>query len=115
MSCISKFFEFYADEDKTLSIQLKTNTNGCIEPFDLTGATEIDIELPATPDNLHKLLSLTQVVVDSPILGKIHSDLVVADLSQMISGSIVVRVTKGGKKTTFLAAAASKKNEIPNC
>lgn len=115
MSCISKFFDFYMGEDKTLSLQLKTNTNGCIEPFDLTGASQIDVELPANPDNLHKLLTTAAVVIDHAVLGKIHLDLAAADTNVMISGSIVVRVNKGGKVTLFLAAAAQKKNEIPNC
>lgn len=117
MGCYSRFFEFYGGEDKTLSIQvnIENTASSCKEPMDLTGASDIEVELPASPDNIIlDLLSTPPVVVDNAMLGKIHVDLTNVQTDQMITGPIIVRVTKSGKKTTAVAAGA-KRLEILSC
>lgn len=117
MSCYSRFFEFYSGEDKTLSLQVNVNNSatGCKEPLDLSSASEIEVELVASPDNIILKLSLLQVVVDSGPLGKIHVNLTAAQTAMMESGAIVVRVVIAGKTTVAVASPGVKKLEISNC
>jgi len=118
MACFAKAFEFYCGEDKTLSIQINTHDKSldCKQPLDLTGATAIEVEIPASPDNLiFSLLTSPVVVVDQPILGKIHIDLTDTQTNQMVTGSIIVRITNSGRTVFAVAAAASRKLLIPDC
>lgn len=115
MSCYSNF-EFYAGEDKTLYTQLNlVNKDGCREPFDLTGATEIEVHIPSTGADIVKKFSLAEVVVDNAPLAKIHVDYLPADTTLAISGTLFVYVTRGGKTTIFVATAAVRRLEIQNC
>ena len=118
MSCYSRYFEFYVNEAKTLSLQVNSlnNATECKEPIDLTGATAIQVELPGIPANIVlDLLSTPPVVIDNAPLGKIHIDLLAAQTALMTNGSIVVRITKAGAMTQAVAAGGVKKLEILNC
>ena len=117
MGCYAPYFECYAGEDKTLSLQINLfdRSKDCKEPLDLTGASAITMELPAsgtTNINL-SLVSTPPIVIDSAILGKIHVDLLAAQTNIMLDGSAIVKVTKAGK--TIVAIATIKKLTIPSC
>jgi len=117
MSCYSDF-QFYAGEIKTLSIQINAlnATNGCKEPCDLTGlvTTDIKVRLPTSTGELVFDLS-SGVVIDSPVLGKIHVDLSAINTDEMVSGTIIVEIMKAGKLVFALAAGRLRKQEIPDC
>jgi len=118
MSCYSRYFEFYANEAKTLNIQVNSfnNATGCKEPINIDPADDIEVELPGSPNNIVLTkVSTPPVVVDNGPLGKIHIDLEAAQTSVMISGPIIVRITKAGKMTMAVATAGVKKSEILNC
>lgn len=115
MSCFSQFFEFYAGEDKDLSMTLNTQdkTNDCREPFDLTGASQIQVEIPASPNNI--IFNGSDVTVVSPVKAEIKISLTASHTAQMINGAVVVTVTKDNKKKIFVANGAIRKQLISNC
>jgi hypothetical protein len=78
--------------------------------------TQVEIELPASPDNLFVDQGTSpQVVIDDAPLSKIHVDLTSVETSQMVDGAIIVRVTKQGKMSLAVVEGGSKKLTIPNC
>lgn len=115
MSCFAPFFKYYAGEDKDLSMTLNTldETNECREPFDLTGASQIQVEVPASPNNI--IFNGTDVTVISAVKAEIKISLTSAHTAMMINGAVVVTVTKDSKKKIFVANGIIKKLLISNC
>ena len=113
MSCFSQFFQFYAGEDKDLSMTLNVQKSDCHEPFDLTGASQIQVEIPASPNNI--IFNGADVTVLSAVKAEIKISLTSSHTSQMINGAIVVTVTKDNKKKIFVANGAIRKQLISNC
>jgi hypothetical protein len=86
--------------DKLLQIKLWDVANK--KPYDLTSATEVVAILPitASPTYLEKRLSLSQVTVDSAVLGEATIILGPSDTSSLTPGaniSFEVRITIAGK------------------
>lgn len=118
MSCSSEQWEFYIGEDKLLELSLKTfvRATECKEPFSLATADLVEITLPATPDDLvfDKTTTPAVEVVNEP-LGKIKIQLTPTQTDQMTDGSIIVKVTKDGKVTKFVAVSGVKRLTLPGC
>lgn len=99
----SAVFTIFLGNDKTMN--LKTVYAENLSPLDLTLCTEIDIALPAAAGGfLHRLLSLTQVVITSPpVLGQFTA-LIPASVSSLLNvgelQSFDVTFTISSQKTT---------------
>jgi hypothetical protein len=115
MSCFSSYFEFYPGEDKDLEIVVNEHDKikNCKEPFDLTGASSITVEVPATPSNI--VFSGAQVVVVNAVKGQIKVEVSAANTTIMQNGPIVVKVVKNSKTKIFVASGACKRLILSNC
>jgi hypothetical protein len=93
-----KFATIVQGEDRTLNLVVKTSEG---EPFDLTGATEIDARFMNEDRTvLSKLLSLNKVVINEAKLGKLSVILAAAETALMKAGerqSFEVHITIGGE------------------
>jgi len=113
MACKSDSFQFYAGEDKTLEIQLKTSTNGCVEIYPLLNTDTITVKLPARPADL--VFIAPRVILVSEPYGQIKIELVGAETEQLIDGAIVIDVVRAGKKKVFVVDGGLKKLTPNNC
>ena len=117
MSCFTKYFEFYPEEDKDLEITLNEydKESKCSSAFDLTGLTgaDITVEVPATPTNL--VFTGARVIITSAVKAQIKIELTSAETTMMASGTIKIVVTKGGKKKIFAALGSSKRQILESC
>jgi hypothetical protein len=115
MSCFSSYFEFYPGEDKDLEVVVSEHDKikNCKEPFDLTGASSITVEVPATPSNI--VFSGAQVTVVNAVKGKIKVEVSAANTTLMQNGPIVVKVVKNFKTKIFVASGACKRLILSNC
>lgn len=91
--------KLYRGEDKDVLFWLSKDDTG--KPFDLAGATEIDVVFPkeGSPICIHKKLSLSQVTVINEGGGGISVALTAADTVLMPVGIISIEghITIGGK------------------
>lgn len=98
-------------EDKTLNFKLtvENDCQECNDPFDLTGATEIEC-IFLKNDNTGLLIKLTdlKVVILNAAAGKFQALLSAAETEELALppdgeyADVEVRVTIGGKKTIVL-------------
>lgn len=117
MSCKSTSFQFYAGEDKTLELSLVQKINDCSEIYPLASADEIKVTLVARPADLVFLNTgaSPRITVTSWPYGTIAIDLTAAETLQLISGAIIVEVTRASKKKIFVVDGGVEKLTISNC
>jgi hypothetical protein len=117
MACKSQSFQFYANEDKTLELELKVSVNDCKEIYALESTDEIKVILPARPADLEFLNTgaTPRVSITSEPYGQIKIDLVAAETSQLIDGAIVIEVVRASKRKIFVVDGGLKKLTPNNC
>jgi hypothetical protein len=117
MSCKSESFQFYAGEDKTLELELKTMKGECKEIYALEATDEITVTLPARPDDLIFLNTgaTPRVSIVSEPYGQIKIDLVAAETEQLFDGPIVIEVVRATKKKIFVVDGGVKKLTPNRC
>jgi len=95
MTCgIASYFEFYPGSDDTLKINLKTkDSEGCVEIFALVSGDVLTVTLPTSTGFLE--LTGVRVVVDSLPYGQIHIDLTAAETTDLVSGTIQIKIVRG--------------------
>jgi len=113
MSCKSTSFQFYAGEDKTLELSLVTKNNGCSEIYPLVSTDIIQVTLVARPADL--VFTQPRVTITSEPYGSIAIELTAAETLQLLSGAIIVEVTRASKKKIFVVDGGVEKLTISNC
>ena len=90
--------EIFQGEDQSATIDLESKKTG--KPFDLTGATEIEVCFIGGTTIIKRLLSLSEVsVVGSPLNRQISTSLTAAQTATLVvtqAGNIQVRITQPG-------------------
>lgn len=115
MSCKSTSFQFYAGEDKTLELALLQSVNGCTEIYPIQATDEIKVTLVARPADLVFSTTDARVVIVSEPYGSISIELTSSETAQLISGAIIVEVTRDSKKKIFVVDGGIEKLTVSNC
>ncbi len=84
--CKPKIIEITRGEDRSVPLTV-VKQNTCNEPFDLTGATEINVRFPTDTGFLEKKLTLAEVTIVNAVLGMISVTLSDTDTTTLKVGS----------------------------
>lgn len=110
-------FQFYPGESRRLDIRLrKKDSTACLDVYSIPSGATVEVEVPALPNNLIFTGSSTPaVVIDDNRLGLLHVDLSAVQTNQMVSGTVIIRITTAGATRVALAASAIEKLRVPDC